>query len=351
MTDLPIVLVIDDEVRSQEALRRVLGDDFHVLTAGGAAEAEALLEAEMVHVILCDQRMPGTPGVRFLKEVRQRWPDPVRMIISGHADTEDIIAGVNEAGIYRYISKPWEPDALLRTVRDAAQIFTLQRENESASLEIKLTADSLERVVARKKTALKRHHHFDRIVHAETSPLRDCAEMARRIARFDISVLLTGESGTGKELLARAIHYNSTRADGAFVIENCGALPDQLLESELFGCKKGAFTGAYEDRIGLFEQANGGTIFLDEIGETSPAFQVKLLRVLQERKVRRVGGTRAVDVDIRIIAATNRDLSAMAREGSFRHDLYYRINEMTVTIPPLRERQGDLPLMIEHFLE
>ncbi|MBF0373356.1 MAG: sigma-54-dependent Fis family transcriptional regulator [Alphaproteobacteria bacterium] len=347
MTDLPIVLVIDDEVRSQEALRRVLGDDFHVLTAGGAAEAEALLEAEMVHVILCDQRMPGTPGVRFLKEVRQRWPDPVRMIISGHADTEDIIAGVNEAGIYRYISKPWEPDALLRTVRDAAQIFTLQRENESASLEIKLTADSLERVVARKKTALKRHHHFDRIVHAETSPLRDCAEMARRIARFDISVLLTGESGTGKELLARAIHYNSTRADGAFVIENCGALPDQLLESELFGCKKGAFTGAYEDRIGLFEQANGGTIFLDEIGETSPAFQVKLLRVLQEGEIRPLGARLTRKIDVRVIAATNRDLDHEVMAGRFRRDLFYRLAAFPIHLPPLRERPMDVPLLAD----
>ena len=172
-----------------------------------------------------------------------------------------------------------------------------------------------------------------------------------RISASNLSVLIQGESGTGKELVAHAIHANSPRAAENFIPVNCGALPDSIIESELFGHEKGAFTGATGLKTGYFEIANRGTIFLDEISETSLSFQVKLLRVLQERKVRRVGGTRAVDVDIRIIAATNRDLSAMAREGSFRHDLYYRINEMTVTLPPLRERQGDLPLMIDHFLE
>lgn len=350
MTDLPIVLVIDDEVRSQEALRRVLSEDFEVLCASNAAEAEVLLEQEMVHAILCDQRMPGMQGVDFLQMVRTRWPDPVRMIISGFTDSEDIIAGLNEAGIYQYITKPWDPDELIRIVRGAVRLYVLQRENQNASLEMKLTAGQLERVVARKKTALKRHHHFDRIVHDDASPMGDLCALARKIAQYDISVLLTGESGTGKELLARAIHYNSSRGDKPFVIENCGALPDQLLESELFGCKKGAFTGAYEDRIGLFEQANGGTIFLDEIGETSPAFQVKLLRVLQEGEIRPLGARLTRKVDVRVLAATNRNLEQEVAAGRFRRDLYYRLAAFPMHLPPLRERPMDIPLLARMLL-
>ncbi|MBW7849660.1 MAG: sigma-54-dependent Fis family transcriptional regulator [Rhodospirillales bacterium] len=350
MTDLPIVLVVDDEVRSQEALRRVLGEDFEVLTASNASEAESLLESEMVHAIMCDQRMPGRPGVEFLKTVRARWPDPVRMIISGYTDSDDIIAGVNEAGIYKYITKPWDPAELLTAVHGAVTLYRLQRENESASIEMKLTPSTLRRVVARKKRVLRNCHHFDRILHAENSPLREIRDLAAKISAYDISVLITGESGTGKELLARAIHYNSDRAEKPFVVENCGALPDQLLESELFGCKKGAFTGAYEDRIGLFEQANGGTIFLDEIGETSAAFQVKLLRVLQEGEIRPLGARLTRRVDVRVISATNRDLVEEVREGRFRQDLYYRLAAFPIHLPSLRERPMDIPLLAESLL-
>ncbi len=351
MTEFPIVLVVDDEQRSQEALRRVLSEEFEVLAASNAAEAQALLEGEMVHAILCDQRMPGTEGVEFLRGVRERWPDPVRMIISGFTDSEDIIAGINEAGIYRYITKPWDPDELLDTVRGAVRLFRLQRENESASIEMKLTPDALERSVAAKRSVLRQAHHFDRIVHADCSPLRLTRTQVAKIAGYDISVLITGESGTGKELLARAIHYNSERAEKPFVVENCGALPDQLLESELFGCKKGAFTGAYEDRIGLFEQANGGTVFLDEIGETSPAFQVKLLRVLQEGEIRPLGARLTRKIDVRVIAATNRDLDEEVRSGRFRRDLYYRLAGFPIHLPSLRERPMDVPLIARTILQ
>jgi len=350
MTQFPIVLVVDDERRSQEALRRLLSEEFEVVGASSAAEAETLLEAEMVHAILCDQRMPGMQGVDFLRTVRDRWPDPVRMIISGYSESGDIIAGINEAGIYQYITKPWEPDELLRTVRGAVDLYRLQRENESASLEMRLTAGTLEKSVAKKRRVLKNAHHFDRIIHAETSPLRAARDQVMRICQYDISVLITGESGTGKELLARAIHYNSPRADKPFVVENCGALPDQLLESELFGCKKGAFTGAYEDRIGLFEQASGGTIFLDEVGETSPAFQVKLLRVLQEGEIRPLGARLTRKIDVRVIAATNRDLEDEVRRGQFRRDLYYRLATFPIHLPPLRERPMDVALLAEKLL-
>ncbi len=350
MTNLPIILVVDDEKQSQEALRRVLSDEFRVLTASTALEAEGLLEHEMVHAILCDQRMPGTQGVEFLKTVRARWPDPVRMIISGYSEAEDIIAGVNEAGIYQYITKPWEPDALVRTLHGALRLYQLQRENAQASLDLKVPPALLERAIASKTGALKRQHHFDGIIHAAGSPLAEVIEMARRVSSFDISVLITGESGTGKELLARAIHYNSPRGNKPFVVENCGALPDQLLESELFGCKKGAFTGAYEDRIGLFEQASGGTIFLDEIGETSPAFQVKLLRVLQEGEIRPLGARLTRKVDVRVIAATNRNLEDDVRDKHFRRDLYYRLAAFPIHLPPLRDRPVDVPVLAERLL-
>ncbi|OIQ91430.1 hydrogenase transcriptional regulatory protein hupR1 [mine drainage metagenome] len=345
MTERPILLVIDDEPRSQEALRRVLDDEFEVLAASSAAEAELLLESEMVHAILCDQRMPGGNGVDFLKTVRDRWPDPVRMIISGFTDSEDIIAGVNEAGIYQYITKPWDPDHLQTVVKGAVQLFQLQRDHQSVSLEIRAAAAPLEQLVAGKRRLLQSRYGFEAIIHDPSSPMAEAIHQARRIAGYDISVLITGESGTGKELMARALHYNSHRAGKPFVVENCGALPDQLLESELFGCKKGAFTGAYEDRIGLFEQANGGTVFLDEIGETSPAFQVKLLRVLQEGEIRPLGARLTRKVDVRIIAATNRTLEEEVAAKRFRRDLYYRLAAFRLHLPPLRDRPMDVPLL------
>jgi two-component system response regulator HupR/HoxA len=351
MTHRPIVLVVDDEVRSLEALRRVLEDEFVVLTASDAAAAIDHMEHELVQAILCDQRMPDMTGVEFLTAVRERWPDTVRMIISGHTDSEDIIAGLNQAGIYRYVTKPWTPEALLAVVRDAVGLYALQRENQAVSVEMKMAAPALRQVVARKRHALRRHYGFERIIHAPDSPLADIRRLVERIAPYDISILLTGESGTGKELLARAVHYNSDRSGKAFVVQNCGALPDELLESELFGCKKGAFTGAYEDRIGLFEQADGGTIFLDEIGDTSPGFQVKLLRVLQEGEFRPLGAQRTRQVDVRVIAATNRDLEDDVTRGRFRRDLYYRLAAFPIHLPPLRARPMDLPLIAGHLLE
>jgi len=344
------ILVIDDEIRSLETLKRVLSEEFDVLCARTTAEATAYLHSEIIHAILCDQRMPDETGVDFLTRVRDSWPDPVRMILSGYSDSEDIIAGINQAGIYRYLTKPWHPETLLETVREAVQLFRLHKETETAGIDLKLTPERVKRVVSEKRGAARRQFDFDRIVHAPDSPLKTAIDLGRRAADYDISVLITGESGTGKELLARAIHYGSARAGKAFVVENCGALPDELLESELFGCKKGAFTGAYQDRIGLFEVADGGTIFLDEIGETSPAFQVKLLRVLQESEIRPLGAQRVRKVDVRVVAATNRDLEAEMRAGRFRRDLYYRLAAFPIHLPALRERPMDIPLILDHVL-
>ena len=352
MSSLPTILVVDDEVRVLEALTRTLEEEFDIRTAESIDDARAILEKEWVQVILCDQRMPGITGVEFLASVREQWPEVIRMIISGYTDAEDIIKGVNEAGIYQYITKPWHPENLILTLKSAVHLFQLQRENELLNVELKLAPNSLEKNISRKQKALKKQYRQnDGIVRTDTSCMNDVCSMVQRIAQFDVSALLIGESGTGKELCARALHYNGLRWNKPFIVENCAALPDDLLESELFGYKKGAFTGATEDRIGLFEQANGGTIFLDEIGEVSASFQVKLLRVLQEGEVRPLGSSQRRKVDVRVVAATNRDIEEEVHAGRFREDLYYRLAAVTIPLPSLRERVEDIPLLAESLLE
>ena len=351
---LPAILVVDDEVRSQQALRRTLEEDFEVFCASGADEGLAILEREMasaaIRIVLCDQRMPGTTGVVFLKEVRQRWPDVVRIILSGYTDAEDIISGVNEAGIWQYLLKPWQPEQLLLTLQRAAEVWRLQQENQRLSFDLRTAEPVLRKRVDSKQEKVKSSFGLGSFIRAADSPLNALCELIERVAPYDLSAMVTGESGTGKEMVARAIHYESRRASRPFITENCGALPDTLLESELFGYKRGAFTGAVDDRVGLFQQADGGTLFLDEIGETSPAFQVKLLRVLQEGEFRPLGSNRVVSCDVRIIAATNRDLEDDVRTGRFREDLYYRLATIPLHVPPLRERLMDLPLLARHLL-
>lgn len=352
---LPTVLVIDDEVRSQEALRRTLEEDFEVLCASSAEDGMEIMQREAVsggvQIVLCDQRMPGTTGVEFLKEVRSRWPDAVRIILSGYTDAEDIITGVNEAGIWQYLLKPWQPEQILLTLQRAAEVWRLQQDNQRLSLELRTAEPVLKRRVESKYDKVKHAFGLGSLIRAPGSALNEVCDLVARIAPHDLSVMVTGESGTGKEMVARAIHYESRRANKPFITENCGALPDTLLEAELFGHKRGAFTGAVEDRVGLFQQADGGTLFLDEIGETSPAFQVKLLRVLQEGEFRPVGSSRPVHVDVRVIAATNRDLEEEVRAGRFRQDLYYRLATISLHVPPLRERPMDLPLLAQRLLE
>jgi two-component system response regulator HupR/HoxA len=348
---LPSVLVVDDEARSQDAIRRTLDEDFEVRCASSADEARAFLEQDTFAVILCDQRMPGTNGVMFLREVRSRWPDTVRIIISGYTDSEDLIAGINEAGIYQYILKPWSPDHLLEAVRQAAETQTLQHQTQRLDLELRTTTHVLRQRTTRQLAQARHRFDFERIVREPGSPLDAVCVQAARAAQYDVPMLLLGESGTGKELMARAIHYASPRRTGPFAVENCAALTDTLLESELFGHKRGAFTGAYEDHVGLFQRAHNGTVFLDEIGDTSAAFQVKLLRVLQEGEVRPVGASRAVPVHVRVLAATHRALEQRVREGLFREDLYYRLAGISLTIPPLRERLGDLAALAAYLVQ
>jgi two-component system response regulator HupR/HoxA len=348
---LPTVLIVDDEIRSLETLERILEDDFQILTATNVKDAEALLAKEWVQIILCDQRMPDITGVEFLQKVRELWPNVIRMIISGYTDSEDIIRALNDAGIYQYITKPWQPDNLILTLKNAAHLFELQRQNELLSVELKMCPTHFDNTVKKKSEVLKKHYRCeDGIVRSENSRMNSVCDHICRVSPYDVSIMITGESGTGKELAARALHYNSLRWNKPFVAENCGALPDELLESELFGYKRGAFTGAIEDRVGLFERANGGTVFLDEIGEVSPAFQVKLLRVLQEGEIRPLGCGKTRQVDVRIIAATNRDLTQEVRSGRFREDLYYRLTPVTIEMPPLRDRLEDIPALANALL-
>ncbi len=349
MSILPSILVIDDERRSLESIQRILDGRFDVHLADNVKDAEIILQREWIQVLLCDQRMPDMSGVEFTQKVREEYPDIIRMIISGYTDSEDIIDALNKGGIYQYITKPWHPDELISKLNNAAEIFRLHRENERLSVEIKLKPDKIEQALLEKRRVLKARYDWDQgIVRSPDSPMNAICHLIRHVAPFDINVLIMGESGTGKELCARAIHYNSLRQDKAFIAENCGAMPDELLESELFGHKRGAFTGAIEDRCGLFELADGGTIFLDEIGDTSPAFQVKLLRVLQENEVRPLGSNKKRPTNVRVIAATNRDLEEDVRQGRFRQDLYYRLATFKMEIPSLRERKNDItPLAID----
>jgi len=348
MENTPSILVVDDEQRALESIQRILGDRFDVHIANNIKDAKDILQREWIQVLLCDQRMPDMSGVEFTQQIRDEYPNIIRMIISGYTDSEDIIDAVNKGGIYQYISKPWHPDELITKLTNAIELFHLHRENEQLAVELKLKPDTIEQAMIEKRRALKARYDWDHgIVRSPESCMNDVCDLIRNVAPFDVNVLLTGESGTGKELCARALHYNSLRQDKIFVAENCGALPDELLESELFGHKRGAFTGAIEDRTGMFELADGGTIFLDEIGETSPAFQVKLLRVLQENEIRPLGCNRRRPINIRVIAATNRNLEEDVRNGKFRQDLYYRLATFEIKIPPLRERKEDItPLAI-----
>lgn len=349
--NLPAVLIVDDEQRSLESLRRTLEDDFFVLIASSAAQARTILEREFVQIVVCDQRMPGTSGIEFLKEVRSRWPEAVRIVLSGYTEAADIIAGINDAGIWQYLLKPWSPEQLLLTLKAAAEAWSLQRETQRLSLELRQSPQVVRERAVERQRLVQISTGFHRLTRAPGSPLEAICATARKLAQHDLSILITGETGTGKELLARAIHYSSPRANGPFVVENCGALPDTLLESELFGYKRGAFTGAYEDRIGLLQQANGGTIFLDEVGNTSLALQNKLLRALQEGEIRPLGAARSVRISVRVVAATNRDLEQAVRDEQFREDLYYRLVGATLHMPPLRARRDDLPAIAAELLK
>ncbi len=345
----PTILIVDDELRSLEALERTLFDDFEVLTAETTAEAEALLADNWVQVILCDQRMPEETGVAFLTRVRDRWPDVIRIIISGYTEADDIIAGLNEAGIYHYITKPWQPEKLILTLKNALEMFELQRQNQLLAIELRLSEQGARRKLTDNRRKLRRQYDFDDgIVRGRSSPMNRICDTLARVAPYDLSVLFLGESGTGKELAARAIHYNSLRWNKPFSVQACQAMDHDRLERELFGVRAG---DARRDQAGLFERSYGGTLFLDEVGEMPLSFQARLLRAMQEGEYRPLGSNQSRKLDIRLIAASSCDLEQAVAEGRFRKDLYFRLAGVVIAIPPLRERREDVPLLANYLLK
>jgi len=342
----PTVLIVDDEVRVLDALEAILAAEFRVVRAAGGEAALDLLRAEDIAVIVTDYRMPGMTGVELLRRSQEHAPEAVRIILTAYTDVDSLMEAINTGRIYHFVSKPWEPNDLVLIVRRAAERHALGRENARLRDDLEVAYNAARRDLAAVRA---RPLVFDTLIGAHGG-LRAATELARKVLDSDTTVLLTGETGTGKELFARLIHDNGGRRTRPFVAQNCGALPESLLESELFGHARGAFTGATADRRGLFEEAHGGTIFLDEVGEMSPAMQLRLLRVLQEGELRRVGETATRRVDVRVIAATNAELETEAAAGTFRKDLFYRLNVFPIHLPPLRERAGDIAALAEHFL-
>jgi DNA-binding NtrC family response regulator len=327
------ILVVDDDIGAQRALIQVLKKEGY--SVEGVSSAAAALEKLRDHtpdLLITDIRMERMDGMELMREVRAQWPELPVIIMTAFASIDTAIRSIHE-GAYDYVSKPYEIGELRLTVRRALDQSRLVRENP----------------VLRQNVLDEQDHGVQMI--GMSPQMIDVYKMIGRVASTGTTVLLQGESGSGKELVARAIHANSDRSKFPFVAVNCGALSETLLESELFGHVRGAFTGASYTKTGLFESANRGTVFLDEIGETSPNMQTRLLRVLEEREVQRVGSMDRIPVDIRVIAATNRGLQELVNEGEFREDLYYRLNVVTLNVPPLRERTADLPLLFDHFLK
>jgi two-component system response regulator HupR/HoxA len=344
------ILIVDDEPAILESLEMTLGSDYRVYTAESGEEGLAILERENIALIISDQVLPSMSGVEFLEKAIELDPHAIRMLLTGYADIRSMSRAINEGRIYRFITKPWEPEEVRLNVRRALEAFELATENTQLAAAL---ADANERLRAENvylRREVERRYGFDKII-ATSRAMDRVFDVMEKVSETDATVLIVGETGTGKDLVARAIHYSGRRKDARFVAQNCGALPDTLLESELFGHVRGAFTGAHADKMGLFEVADRGTIFLDEVAEMHPGMQVRLLRVLQDGEIRPLGSSQTRTVDVRVIAATNRDLRKDVEEGRVREDLYYRLHVVEIDLPPLRERKTDIPLLAHHFLD
>ena len=331
MSDVRI-LVVDDEQSMREFLEIFLRrEGFEVATAGDVEAAVLAIDGDDFDLVITDIQMPGRTGLDLLREIKKRSPETLVLMITAFASTDTAIAAMKE-GAYDYLTKPFKVDEIRVVIEKALEKKLLSRENRRLRTEL--------RTVQRHKTIIGSSPAIQRVF-----------ELIAQVADTKANVLVCGESGTGKELVARDIHQQSERSGAPFVAINCGAIPENLLESELFGHVKGAFTGALHNKEGLFQTAAGGTLFLDEIAELSLHLQVKLLRAIQEKTIRRVGGTSDVHVDARILSASNRNLAEEVAAGRFREDLYYRLNVIQISLPPLRDRRGDIPLLVNHFIE
>jgi DNA-binding NtrC family response regulator len=323
---------VDDDKDSRDSLVELLkGEDFEVWGMDSGGAALDILKEKDPGIILTDLKMPKMDGLQLLEQIKSTSPQSVVVVFTGYASIETAVKAM-KLGAYDYIVKPFLFEEIKIILQRAIEYQKLQNEN------ILL------------KQNLKAKYRFQNII-GDSENIEEIFQYVEKIANTDSTILISGESGTGKELIARAIHFNSDRRNRPLISVNCGAIPEDLLESEMFGHEKGSFTGAIKTRIGRFEMANGGTIFLDEITDMSPGLQVKLLRVLQEHEFERVGGVKTIKVDIRVIAATNQDLEKAVAQGKFREDLYYRLNVIPIKLPPLRERKSDIPLLVNHFID
>ncbi len=327
----PHILIVDDEEVVRQSCQRILAEKGYSLSEAESGEdALQMLKVQEYDLVLADLKMPGMDGIQLLQAVKESCPDIEVIIITGYATVETAVKAM-KLGAYDYIEKPFRPEELTAVVDRALERRRLRQEN------------------LRLKQGLGRH--YIRNIVGKSKPMEHLFMLIQTVSQTSGTVLITGESGTGKELVARAIHYNSPRRDGPFVVVDCTSLPKELIEAELFGYKKGAFTGAVSDKKGLIEEADGGSLFLDEISELPLQVQSKLLRVLQEKEVRAIGGQSPRKVDVRFIAATNRDLEEMVREGIFREDLFWRLNILPIRVPSLRQRKEDIPLLVAHFIK
>jgi len=325
------ILLIDDEENFRHMLSVILKKrGYDVEIAGSGTEGLKKIDTAAFDTVLCDIRMPQMDGLEFLKEAQKAGCESTIIMMSAYGTLDTAIEAM-KLGAYDYISKPFKPDEIILTLKKAEERERLRRENLFLKKEV------------------QKEYSFENII-SKNERMRQIFDTIRKVAKYKSTILIEGESGTGKELVAKAIHFNSDRADNPFIPVNCGAIPENLLESELFGHTKGSFTNAVRTKKGLFEEADGGSMFLDEIGELPLQLQVKLLRVLQDGEMRRIGDSRPIRIDVRIIAATIKDLDKEVREGKFRDDLFYRLNVLPMKIPPLKERKEDIPLLVDHFI-
>jgi two-component system response regulator PilR (NtrC family) len=325
------ILVVDDEKSMCEFLEIMLKKDgYEVATTTSGEEALGLLDKNLYSMVLTDVKMPGVNGFDVLRKTKEVSPDTVVIMITAYGSPEGAVTAIKE-GAYDYVTKPFRVEEVKLTIKKSLERSNLIREN------------------IRLRQAVEERYKFWNLI-GKSPKMQRVYELVEKVSQTKANVLITGESGTGKELVAKAIHYNSARKDQSFVTLNCGAIPENLLESELFGHMKGSFTGAIANKRGLLEMAAGGTLFMDEIGELPLPLQVKLLRVIQEREFKRVGGTEDIKVDVRIISASNQDLQQKVAQGSFREDLFYRLNVIQIKLPPLRDRKEDIPLLVNHFV-
>ena len=343
----PYILVVDDEKAIVSSIIRALEDSYECLGAENTQQAREHFQSHEIACILCDQRMPGETGDEFLSWVKENHPETVRLLITGYSDFDSVVSAVNNGQIFQFLQKPWEPMQLELVLKQAVQLWFLTREKRDLQEQLKRRNEYLETENVKLRTEV--FPEQDPFVHLiGVSPaMHELKKKMMQLLGSDSTILIRGESGTGKELVAKALHYHGKRKGKPFIAQNCAALPESILESELFGYKKGSFTHATEDRAGILETANGGTLFLDEIGDMKLAMQAKLLRFLQEGTFTPIGSRIEKRVNVRVIAATHRNLEKMAEEGEFRRDLFYRLNVIPLVTPSLRNRKEDIPLLAE----